>query len=49
MLKFETLKCLKPLHYYYKLYIALLLNLKGDFLAPEVEKTQKMTKNFKKL
>ena len=46
-LKFETLKYWKPLQYYWKLYNALLSNLKEDSLAPE--ETQKMTKIFKKL
>ena len=49
MPNFEILKCLKPIHHYYKPCSALLSKHKGHFLAPEARKTQKMTKTFKKL
>ena len=40
---------LKPFHCYWKLCNALITNLKGDCLFPEIGKTEKNDKHFRKM
>ena len=47
MLKFETLKYLKPMHFYKELCNALLSNIKREFLVPEAGNS-KNDKNYQK-